>query len=911
MNLLTNIGFGAPWLLLGLLSLPLLYWLLRATPPAPIIKRLGAISLLLNLRNSESTPQRTPWWLLLLRMIAIGALIVGFADPALNFKTTTNETGRLVIALDSSWASAQTWTQRRKKLDELVAQAARDGRPVAIANLSETPPEHLIFQTAQSIQTQLSNLQPAAWSPDYAPWQLVLESVPNDQIIWFSDGLLHNGKDRFAQRLKSQLQVVEPDNPIYALRPLQTVNGTLQTQVLSSQAHNREFNVQLRGIAPNALTQTLARQNATLANEQNITIRFDLPTELRNRVNSVVLDGVNSAGAIAYSDDSTKRKKIALLAGADTQEAKNLLAPLHYLRNALTSSADLIESDLETALVAKPDAIIFADVARLSDRQSQEMQDWIKAGGLLVRFAGPRLVNSKIAQHEFDPLLPVLLRQGGRDLGGKLSWGNPKRLKDFDKDSPFFGLDIPDDLHVNAQVLAQPHPSLEDRVLARLADGTPLISAYKLGEGRVVLFHITANAQWSNLPLSGLFVKMLERLAVFASGTSKDDSQVIGQFWTPSAILDGFGRLQQTQDYQAVTGDALATQPLSAKLPAGIYNSDERTITLNVTDRIDRLIPMQWPAIIPIDRLQDTPAIVFKPYLLLIALGLLLLDLIISTILTGRLFTLGVLCCAIVQFETAPSFAQDKDLTLLAANHTVLAHIVTGDNRADQIAKAGLRGLVAKLTERTSIEPIEPISVDLENDDISALPFLYWPMALSQPELSPEMIEKLNRYLRRGGMIMFDTRDAHLHGVGEITPRLTQQLQRITAGLDIPPLANVPTDHVLTRAYYLLSQFPGRHFGLPVWVEAPENTDEAVEGMPFRNLNDGVSPVIIGANDWAAAWAIDGNGRALLPVGQGEAGQRQREYAIRFGINVIMYVMSGNYKSDQVHVPALLERLGQ
>ena len=48
-----------------------------------------------------------------------------------------------------------------------------------------------------------------------------------------------------------------------------------------------------------------------------------------------------------------------------------------------------------------------------------------------------------------------------------------------------------------------------------------------------------------------------------------------------------------------------------------------------------------------------------------------------------------------------------------------------------------------------------------------------------------------------------------------------------------------------------------------------------------------------------------------VPVGRGVTGERQREVAFRFGVNLIMYVLTGNYKSDQVHVPALLERLGQ
>ena len=108
----------------------------------------------------------------------------------------------------------------------------------------------------------------------------------------------------------------------------------------------------------------------------------------------------------------------------------------------------------------------------------------------------------------------------------------------------------------------------------------------------------------------------------------------------------------------------------------------------------------------------------------------------------------------------------------------------------------------------------------------------------------------------------------------------------------------MPEDHILTRAFYLMPAFPGRWTGGQVWVERHPG-----------GVNDGGSSLIIGSHDWAAAWALDDGRRPMFAVVPG--GERQREDAFRFGINLAMYAMTGNYKADQVHLPAILDRLGQ
>jgi hypothetical protein len=175
-----------------------------------------------------------------------------------------------------------------------------------------------------------------------------------------------------------------------------------------------------------------------------------------------------------------------------------------------------------------------------------------------------------------------------------------------------------------------------------------------------------------------------------------------------------------------------------------------------------------------------------------------------------------------------------------------------------------------------------------------------------EKDLMPQALSRIADYMRNGGTIVFDTRDLTLGAVSGPTSPGEQTLRRLISKLDMPPLEPVPSDHVLTKAFYLLRDFPGRWDGGKVWVEALPPADKNTGPSPARG-GDGVSPVIIGSNDWAAAWAVDAQGAPIVEVSPG--GARQRELAIRFGINLVMYTLTGNYKADQVHVPALLERL--
>ncbi len=912
------IGFATPALLAALVALPLLWWLLRAVPPAPVIRRFPGVALLIGLKDETTETDKTPWWLLLLRALAVAALIVGFSGPVLNPQAARDGSGPLLVVLDASWASARDWSRRIARTEEILAEAQRADRPIALVTLTDLPADETPFRAASFWTERLPGLRPAPFTADpeaIGDWVATLPDAFD--TYWLSDGLAHDYRPALTAALQARgsVSVFETSRIPLALAPAQLREGVIQLSAhRPAGLPEQEIVINATGRDPAGVERLLAQGQATFAPDvTEARLELTLQPELRNRITRFQIAGEPSAGAVALTDDALQRRKVALLTGREGREGLDLLSPFFYLRQALEPVAELIESaSVDDLLLTAPDVLILVDIAQLGEVEAAQILDFVNDGGMLLRFAGPRLAASDIARAEEDPLLPVRLRIGGRTVGGAMSWGEPRTLRDFPEDSPFAGLRIPDEVTISAQVLAQPDPTLSGRSIAALADGTPLVTRKFSEAGQIVLIHTTANAEWSSLPLSGLFVDMLERLAVSTRPAAPTQDALINTQWQPERMLDGFGQVFDASNRPVVAGERLGEGRFGADMPPGVYRSAAGTVALNIGQADMVLEPATWPASVQVERDAVAQERDLTALFLALGLGAMMLDILAALWVSGRLRTAtAVLALGILAQGGQPVQAETDDRLAAQATHAVvLAHVLTGDSRIDDTARAGLLGLSRVLYARTSIEPDPPIGVNLESDELTFFPFLYWPITENTPIPSDAAYTRLNRYLRGGGMIMFDTRDAELAGLTRTTPE-ARRLQAIARPLDIPPLEPVPEDHVLTRTFYLLQDFPGRHSGRDVWVEAAPPDAERTDGMPFRNLNDGVTPVVIGSHDWAAAWAVDDAGRPLVRLGMGVTGEQQREMAYRFGVNLITHVLTGNYKSDQVHVPALLERLGQ
>ncbi len=150
-----------------------------------------------------------------------------------------------------------------------------------------------------------------------------------------------------------------------------------------------------------------------------------------------------------------------------------------------------------------------------------------------------------------------------------------------------------------------------------------------------------------------------------------------------------------------------------------------------------------------------------------------------------------------------------------AALNPRIAYVKTGNEEVDKTSAEGLAGLTLILSDRTSANLAAPQGVSVEADDLTLFPLIYWPVLEDAQAPADQTRDKISSYMKNGGTIFFDLRNGGLEGDGT-----GAALRRILDKLDVPPLEPVPDKHVLTRSFYLLSTFPGRYEGGPLWVES-------------------------------------------------------------------------------------------
>lgn len=931
--------FTAPFILGALALLPVIWWLLRLTPPRPREIQFPPTRLLLDIDQHEETPQRSPWWLTLLRLLLAAILIVALAGPVWrSAEPVATGEGVLWVLIDNGWSSARSWDSQMSAAERILTTAEQEGQPVLFAATAEGQGQSFTPEAATTALEKLRALEPRPHPPQRSELSLGLRKAAQkalpSAIIWLSDDT--NTEGTFV----TDLAQIASGVPVTVFTGLDTpmglknLNNDAEALTLTVVRHpDQQLSaatvraLDLKGLV---LGEVQARFDigATEA-----LARFELPSELRNDIARVEISGEAAAGAVQLVDDSWRRRTVGVISGQSGDLDQPLLSPIYYLERALAPFSDIRKPRVNDIAEAVPSLIdqgisvlVLADVGRLPDTTVDTLRDWVESGGTLVRFAGPRTAGGS------DDLIPVRLRAGDRSLGGSLSWKQPQHLADFPDGSPFAGLKVPEEVAVTRQVLAEPTSDLPDRTWAMLEDGTPLVTATTVGAGSLVLFHVTADSSWSNLPLSGVFLNMLRRILsvsnVVAASETTADGTPSKSVLPPLRLLDGYGRFGPPPvEVTPVSAADFQGAVASRRTPPGLYGTEDGFRALNLMKKDDSLAPLDltplgeaavvsdYPTADPLDlratffTLAFLLMVVDTIAVFLLAGGLSRVGLRSRHINAGLAFLLGLTLLALPGPGGARAQSANAELQALeSALDTRLAYVLTGNPEIDDASAAGLAGLSQFLGERTALEPGTPIAIDIARDELAFYSLLYWPIDPAMDKPSDQTIARIDTFMRNGGTILFDTRD-HINASANSfasTPA-TLKLREILEDLDVPPLEPVPPDHVLTKAFYLLDTFPGRYATSPLWVESLEEV--AARGDRPVRAGDGVSPILITGNDFAAAWAITSTGEFMYPTVPNNP--VQRDYAFRSGVNIVMYSLTGNYKADQVHIPALLERLGQ
>lgn len=962
--------FTAPWLLAGLATLPVIWWLLRATPPKPAIEVFPPLAILARLVRQDQEANKSPWWLTMLRLVLAAIVIFAVSGPIWKPQPITfSGSDPVVIIIDNGWASAPQWDGIENQAQWLISNAEKNNAPVyLLATADQQNAQSGPFSAAQAkerLQALEPHPVPVERLPAFERLRTALNTITEARIFYLNDGLSSaNDKAAFAvlDNIKAtSVQMIMPNaQQLFAITGIANNQDALNVNLLRPSSDTKQTTIDLS--AYDYQGRVLARAKAEFATDATqTTAQITVPVELRNDIAMVRIDAMRQAAASYLLDDNNRRRKVGLLDAGNADNANSLLSPLHYISSAMAPFADLISANdkdlnqsLDNLLEKKPSIIVLSDIGRLPEAASRNLLQWVENGGTLLRFAGPRLAAAQGGDFagQRDPLLPVLLRSGQRNLGGTLSWSTPQQIAEAPEDSPFHNIQLPEDVTVLRQVLAEPSPDLMKKSWLNLADGTPLITGENRGAGRLILFHIAPDIGWSNLPLSGSFVDLLQRITEL-SGSSATDSTTDETVTLPAfRLLDANGNL---------AGLPKAAKPLviekgkvpqaSLHTPPGLYGTEQAHKALNLMNSETTLAPLVKPemttpvSMVPATQQQtiDLQGPLFALAALLLALDGLLMFWIGGVFSRNSLRSFGrgsnnalkslaILALVSGSFALLPHMAPQAQAQNQAAPHddskpddqskiavldvTHLAYVITGDKATDEISRVGLSGLTQFVADKTSLEPGAPVGVDPEKDELAFYPLIYWPVDNTAPAPSEKALQRIDAYMQQGGTVIFDTRDqlsSGTDGLGGTSPA-TQRLREMLDAMNIPPLAPIADNHVLSKTFFIMPDFPGRYRGSPLWGEAPIETPNADDpttaetaNRPVRN-GDGVSPLLITANDLAGAWAMDENWQPLYPTVPNDP--MQRIYALRGGVNMVMYVLTGNYKADQVHVPALLERLG-
>ncbi len=894
-----TIGFINPYALWGLLSIPIIYYVVRSFPPAPKTFEFSSIYLLKSFNTKITTKSNCPLWLLIFRIFLILLLIAYYSKPYLDKSKINKDIENYVVYTDLGWSLASEWNKYKNTIHNIMLEANTLKKNFYLVNNSDKENnDYMRFSTTKNLFAYFEKNTPN-------PWQINTENLLENL-----NKLKFKKNSRYFYIFSNyDIQSIKKRNIIKDIREkhpdLKIINLVKSVRLIEEPIINGE-KIQIKVKRFGELTKSnfvlkitsysgqivLSKTYEFADKSTTTTINEKFPISVINQLKKIEIIGERHAAATFFFDDFHKKKEIGILLEGKSYEKSPFLSPVYYIEKALNKENKIIFGKLDKLLDSKVNILIFPDKGEINTKLSKNLEKWLSSGGLLIRFSGPKLAKKSSKFLTTDNKNIKI-----RFMGGTLSQKNTIGIEDFPNNSIFRDLIIPKDIIIKKQLLLDFKNETSSNILASLKDGTPLVSSKDYGKGKILLFHFTANNDWSNIPMTSLFVDMLARATLLNQIDEINSFKEVNIKYQ----INGFGELEKT-DKIIKSRDSFALRssfPNKRNIP-GIYENEELSIAFNLAGKVDTKF-FEDKDFYNRKTSDEFSKSVYDLSNILLFLFLIIsaLDILVSSLLKNNINLFKIMKNKMSIINLFILFILLSKFNYLEANNlangTYLAYVKNKDQKINEISYRGLLSLSKALDRRTSISPKGVEEINLSEDDIYYFPIIYWPTGKELTKLVPKIKIKIKNYLNNGGIILFDAsaffKDISL-GKKNKYREITKYFEQISLN-ELTPISN---NHTLSRSFYLLNNYPGR------WDRGTLLVDSN-----SINTNDGVSSIILGFNDWASAWAFDDNNFPLFPVVPG--GERQRELAFRVGINVIMYALTGNYKNDQIHSKSILNRL--
>ncbi|MBV8061817.1 MAG: BatA domain-containing protein, partial [Alphaproteobacteria bacterium] len=332
-----------PWLLSGLLVLPVLWWFLRLLPPVPKRIVFPALRLVRDVMRHVATPAHTPWWLLLLRMATVVTLILGLADPHPAPGIVVQGRGDLLLIIDNDWAAARDWGERQQAATQLIDDADRAQRHVTVVTTATSVGdaqalvvgEHMAPALARSV---VAKLAPHSWAADWHAADTLVSAMDRSayaDTVWIASGLGNTAAHTLYDHLQSGggVRVVGTATPVYTL-------GMVTEQ---DQQNLAVYRARTDGEA-RVVIEAMGADGAHLAHlpalfkdgAPRVLVDLQPVTALRNQIMRFEIAGQQTAAATYLLDSGWDHPPVGIIGEAADRDRHSLLSGIYYLDRALS-----------------------------------------------------------------------------------------------------------------------------------------------------------------------------------------------------------------------------------------------------------------------------------------------------------------------------------------------------------------------------------------------------------------------------------------------------------------------------------------------------------------------------------------------------------------------------------------------